>query len=153
MYIWSYFAGVVVKRVTAETSHIPERKNNSLSQNSSETNEIVVKKDLKKKRRERLLVVGGKKSEEPSPEEQITSQSVLDPLTAVHSFAELTDFLEAETLLRKRDRKSAWSRQLDQSAWKGLSKKVRNSFNLKTPNKSLKLARKMLREGILNNGQ
>ncbi len=71
-----------------------------------------------------------------------------DPLTAIHSFAELTEFLESETQLRKQDRKSAWSRRLSQTEWKTLRQTVRTAFNLKTPNKSVKLARKMLREAV-----
>ena len=74
--------------------------------------------------------------------------AVSDPLTAVHSFTELTDFLAAETEQRKRDRKSAWSRRLGQAEWKALKQAVKAAFNPKTPNKSIKLARKMLRQGI-----
>jgi hypothetical protein len=73
---------------------------------------------------------------------------VSDPLAKVHSLSELTGFLAAETDLRKRDRKTAWSRRLDQAQWKTLKKAVLAGFNVKTPNKSIKLARKLLREGI-----
>ena len=76
------------------------------------------------------------------------SKSVPDPLSSIHSFTELTDFLSAETALRKRDRKSAWSRRMDKAAWKELSGRVRDVFNHKTPNKSIKFARKTLREAI-----
>ncbi len=71
-----------------------------------------------------------------------------DPLTAIHSFAELTEFLASETQRRKQDRKSAWSRSLSQTEWKALRQTVRTAFNPKLPNKSVKLARKMLREAV-----
>ncbi len=71
-----------------------------------------------------------------------------DPLTAIHSFAEFTEFLASETQRRKEDRKSAWSRRLSQTEWKTLRQTVRSAFNPKTPNKSMKLARKMLREAV-----
>ncbi len=71
-----------------------------------------------------------------------------DPLTAIHSFAELTEFLASETQRRKQDRKSSWSRRLSQTEWKALRQTVRSAFNPKTPNKSVKLARKMLREAV-----
>ncbi len=71
-----------------------------------------------------------------------------DPLAAIHSFAELTEFLASETQRRKQDRKSSWSRRLSQTEWKALRQTVRSAFNHKLPNKSVKLVRKMLREAV-----
>jgi hypothetical protein len=137
------FAGVLLKRPAPVNPVEDSKPDSNFKVNLS------AKKLMDSDSTESKAKKSTQKQGEPLLEQVKSSKAVGDPLSNIHSYSELEEFLTAETALRKVNRKSAWSRRLDQTAWKELCKKVRTSFNFKTPNKSIKLSRKLLREGIV----
>ena len=73
-----------------------------------------------------------------------------DSLSDIHSLDELKIFLEAETKLRKISKKTCMTRNLKQDTWKRLRADILKAVNVKTPNKSLKLCRKIFRSALAN---
>lgn len=71
-----------------------------------------------------------------------------DVLADIHSLEELKQFLDAETKTRKVAKKSSFTRNLKQDDWKRIRSEVLKAVNEKTPNKSLKVCRKILRCAI-----
>jgi len=125
-------AGVLVKRDTPkEAKPCPAKASPNKPPKTQAVESTVQGKDCKEKKRH-------------------VDQASSVQLAAIHSLAELTEFLTAETERRKQDRKSCWSRRLSQLEWKTLRQAVRTALNPKTPNKSLKLARRMLREAVVS---
>merc|ERR1712059_90610 len=71
-----------------------------------------------------------------------------DALSNIHSIEELKSFLIKETSERKVSRKTCYSGSVNQESWKALKKEVLSNINEKTPNKSLKICRKILRNSV-----
>jgi len=69
-------------------------------------------------------------------------------LSDLHSFDDLKQFIDSESLQRKTARKSAITRTLGQEEWKLLKKRILSEFNKKLPNKSIKKSRKQLKEAL-----
>jgi len=81
--------------------------------------------------------------------EDVSQKSISkDVLGDLHSFDDLKQFLVKESTERKTCRKNSFTHKLNQEAWKCLKKCVLEEFNPKLPNKSLKLARKKIREAL-----
>lgn len=78
-----------------------------------------------------------------------TESKPKDSLGNIHSLEELRQFLDSETKARKISRKTCLTSSLNQEQWKTLRKEVLKGLNDKTPNKSLKLSRKVIREALV----
>jgi len=72
----------------------------------------------------------------------------LSAIAEIHSFDDLKEFIQKETAKRKVARKLCLTRKLDQASWKLLKKDLVSNFNKKLPNKSVKAARKRLKESL-----
>ena len=84
----------------------------------------------------------------PIKAEQEVTPTKLDFISNLKSLDDVKAFLDSETVQRKLDRKSSRTRKLGQDAFKALKKQLVSDFNAKLPNKSIKLARKTLREAL-----
>ena len=76
------------------------------------------------------------------------SEKVKDALSDIHSLEELRNFLETESKSRKVSRKTCFTASLKQDVWKKTKSDVLQAFNEKTPNKSMKQCRAMLRGAV-----
>jgi hypothetical protein len=87
-------------------------------------------------------------SKPPNINEECNAKPSKDVLADIHSLDELKQFIEAETKTRKVAKKTSFTRKLKQEDWKRIRSEVLKAVNEKTPNKSLKLCRKILRSAI-----
>jgi len=76
------------------------------------------------------------------------SEKVKDALSDIHSLEELRTFLGTESKSRKVSRKTCFTASLKQDVWKKTKSDVLKAFNEKTPNKSMKQCRAMLRGAV-----
>ena len=78
-----------------------------------------------------------------------TQNKKSDIFSDFHTLDQLREFLKQETKMRKIAKKSCATSKLKQEEWKRLRAEVMGAINEKTPNKSLKRCRKMLRMALL----
>ena len=90
------------------------------------------------------------KVEEVKIDESLKQVVKKDAFSEIHSLEELKQFLETETKTRKVSKKTSLSRKLSQDKWKLVRAEVLNAVNEKTPNKSLKTCRKLLRAALID---
>merc|ERR1712126_385243 len=123
-------SGVAVKRAKASECNIP----NEIVTISSRSNEDLNENEVLKR-------IG---------QESIKTESKpKDSLANIHSLDELRYFLDTETKTRKISRKTCLTSTLNQEQWKTLRKAVLQGLNEKTPNKSLKQSRKIIRDALV----
>merc|ERR1712192_130549 len=79
---------------------------------------------------------------------KIEEQTKTDAFSELHSLDQLKAFLKQETKMRKVSKKSCTTAKLKQKEWKNLKVEVLKAMNVKIPNKSLKLCRKILRKAL-----
>jgi len=88
------------------------------------------------------------KERSPTNSSDNKSEKVKDALSDIHSLEELRTFLETESKSRKVSRKTCFTASLKQDVWKETKSDVLKAFNEKTPNKSMKQCRAMLRGAV-----
>jgi len=88
------------------------------------------------------------KEASPTKSSENKSDKVKDVLSEIHSLDELKTFLETESKSRKISRKTCFTASLKQDVWKKTKSEVLKAFNEKTPNKSMKVCRRMLRSAV-----
>ena len=105
-------------------------------------------KENRKKRKKMKESSDTEKSNTTIKADQAATGIKLEFISNLKSLDDVKAFLELETVQRKRDRKSSRTRKLGQDAFKALKRKLVADFNVKLPNKSIKQARKTLREAL-----
>ena len=132
-----------IETATEDTVESPTSVKRALSSLEESTNRQQ-KKKLKKS-------AGSEKS--ANPEE--VAKSVVEKsannfnfISDLKALDDLKHFLENESKQRKQDRKSSITRKMNQDTFKALKQKLVSDFNPKLPNKSIKQARKALREAM-----
>jgi len=105
-------------------------------------------KENRKKRKKMMESSETEKSITTIKAEQAATGIKLEFISNLKSLDDVKAFLELETGQRKLDRKSSRTRKLGQDAFKALKRKLVADFNVKLPNKSIKQARKTLREAL-----
>ena len=105
-------------------------------------------KENRKKRKKMKESSDTEKSNTTIKADQAATGIKLEFISNLKSLDDVKAFLELETVQRKCDRKSSRTRKLDQDAFKALKRKLVADFNVKLPNKSIKQARKTLREAL-----